>query len=223
MKKMNLILNTLVILFLSRAAFSQNINWANVENQKHIVNINTGWDFAIVYGGGYAYQLKTKKPIVLNVSCLIPAGKNVLDDFKTKMGGQIRLFQMNHVHFTAKINGVIRRYENPLVRLVNLGSDVSAMIGYYQPKWYIAGEVSFDNALRTNFKHSTISKDTYQMVQDGWYKPASGGNFYYGLQTGVSFKKSDITFSIGKAITQDFKTTPLIPYYAQLGLNLKIN
>ena len=63
----------------------------------------------------------------------------------------------------------------------------------------------------------------YSNVKDGWYEPATGGNFYYGLQTGFSFKQIDLTFKIGKVISQDLKTTPLIPYNAQLGVNYKMN
>ena len=45
--------------------------------------------------------------------------------------------------------------------------------------------------------------------------------FFIGLQTGFSFKKHDIYLTAGKIITQDFKTTPLIPFYTKLGYNMK--
>ena len=58
-------------------------------------------------------------------------------------------------------------------------------------------------------------------MQDGWYEPATGGDFYYGLQGGFSMKKADITLKSGKILQQDFKSQPLLPFYGQLGLNFK--
>lgn len=63
-------------------------------------------------------------------------------------------------------------------------------------------------------------KDQFSNVVDGWNVSSAGGNFYYGLQAGVSFRKYDISLRGGKIITQDFKTSPLLPLYGQLGINL---
>jgi hypothetical protein len=100
---------------------------------------------------------------------------------------------------------------------------MSATIGYYKSKWFVAGEAEFDKAIITHFKHSKSYKEIYPLVKDGWYEPATGGNFYYGLQTGYSFKKNDIYLKAGKILNQDFQTRPLIPFSVQLGFNLKIN
>ena len=55
-------------------------------------------------------------------------------------------------------------------------------------------------------------------VRDGWYVP-TGGNFFYGIQSGVSFGRNDLHVSVGKSVTQDFKTTPAPPLYFQIGYN----
>jgi len=129
-------------------ALSQNLNWASLKpEQRHILNVNAGYDYAFTYGVGYGYQLKTKFPIVLNLEHSQPAGEDIFDDFKTKIGGQIRIYQIKNFHFTAKIHGVFRRYENDYVRLINFGSDMSAIIGYYKSKWFVAGEFGFDKAI----------------------------------------------------------------------------
>ena len=99
---------------------------------------------------------------------------------------------------------------------------MTGVIGYYKPKWFVAVEVGFDKAIVTHFKHSENFRNNFPDVQDGWYAP-TGGNFHYGIQTGYSFKNSDLTLTIGNFITQDFKTTPLIPYYFKLGYNYRIN
>ncbi len=203
---------------------SQTVNWNSLEDSKHILTACFAWDYSVSYSLGYAYQLKTNAPIILTANFSIPSGKKLLDDFKTKIGGQILLLNTSNVKGSMALNGIYRRYENPLVRLENFGSELKGTLGYYKQKWFVAGEVGFDKAIVTHFKHSETFKETiFAEVKDGWYKPATGGNFMYGIQTGWSFKKSDITFNIGMVRTQDFKATPLVPYYLMLGYNHRLN
>jgi hypothetical protein len=42
------------------------------------------------------------------------------------------------------------------------------------------------------------------------------------LQTGFSFGRNDIYLKGGKLVTQDFSTTPLLPYYFQVGYNIRL-
>lgn len=150
-----------------------------------------------------------------------PSGNNIIYDFKTKIGAQIKWIEFHDFQFSTKLYGVFRRYENDFVRLANFGSDMTGIVGYYRPKWFVAAEVGLDKAIVTQFKQSIAYNEQYSGVKNGWYKPSTGGNFCYGLQTGVSFKKNDINLRIGKILTQDFKTTPMVPFYAQLGYNRK--
>lgn len=208
--------------FMAISIYSQNINWRGLTTeQKHIANLNIGLDYGTTIGLGYGYQLNTKIPIVLNLEFSVPFGEKLMDDFKTKIGGNIKLYEYNGITASATIQGVFRRYGNELVRLLNFGSDMSVMVGYYKPKWYTAGEVGFDKAIVTHFKHSDLYKENYPQVQDGWYEPATGGNFYYGLQGGYSFKKSDVYLRVGKLLQEDFKTSPMLPFYSQLGYNIR--
>jgi hypothetical protein len=202
---------------------AQTLNWASLkEENKHIVNANLGVEYGAVYGAGYGYQFKTRLfPVVADVEYSFPSGDKIFDDFKTKIGGQIRWIAYHNFQFSTKIHGVFRRYENDFVAMSNFGSDISGIVGYYQVKWFVAGEAGFDKAIVTHFKHSQAYKDQYPGVVDGWYEPAAGGNFYYGLQAGFSFRKNDIYLRAGKVLTQNFKTTPLIPFYGQVGYNIK--
>lgn len=216
-----------VTVFLCIAAlhcFPQSINWGNLKSEeKNIAYTNVGYDFGLVFGAGYDYQLNSKIPALLSASVSFPSGKKVFDDLKTKIGGQIRLYRIDNFQLSVSILGVYRRYENPLVRLQNFGSEMTGVIGYYKPKWFAAGEFGFDKAIVTHFKHSKSFKDNvYADVKDGWYEPATGGNFNYGLQAGYSFKRSDITLKAGKIMTQNFEGTLLIPYYMQLGYAFKM-
>jgi len=156
--------------------------------------------------------------MVLDLS--IPSGDKLVDDFKTKIGGYFRLYQVRNFQFSAKIMGVFRRYENLSARLLNFGSDMGIVAGYYQRKWFLAGEAGFDKAIVTHFKHSALYKESFPGVQDGWYEPATGGNFYFGLQTGLSLKRNDLYLKAGKILTQDFNASPMAPFYLQFGYNI---
>lgn len=202
---------------------AQSVNWGNATSTyKHQLNLHAGWDYGLGFGAGYSYRLKSKMPILLNVTYAFPSGNKLFDDFKTRVGGQVRLLQVGDLAFTAQVHGVFRKYGSPSVRLLNFGSDMSGVIGYYKQKWYVAGEVGFDKAIVTNFKHSAAFKESFPGVEDGWYEPATGGNFYYNLQLGYSFKQSDVYVKGGMVVTQDFKTTPTIPFSAQVGYNIKL-
>ena len=179
----------LTCIVFSAESFTQTINWQSLKKEdKHIININAGLEYGLIYGAGYGYQHGFKISCSIKSGIFFPVGKNLIDDFKSKIGGKIRLFQIRNFQFTANIYGVYRRYENNLVRMKNFGSDFSGIVGYYRSKWFVAGEFGFDKAIVTHLKHSQSYRDVFPEVVNGWYSPPSGGNFYYGLQAGFSFK-----------------------------------
>lgn len=202
---------------------AQTLNWNTVEDTKHIVTIGMGWDYSLSYHVGYAHNFSRKLPFVIGANFSAPSGEMLLDDFKAKIGGQIVLLNRSNIKGAVMLNGIYRRFENPLVRLQNFGGELKGSFGYYKSNWFVAGEVGFDKAIVTHFKHSDVFKENnYSEVKDGWYQPATGGNFLYGIQGGYSLKKSDITLHLGKVTTQDLTTTPRIPFYAMLGYNHRI-
>ncbi|TNE80733.1 MAG: hypothetical protein EP332_06870 [Bacteroidetes bacterium] len=216
----------LIVLFFSlfQLTKAQTINWKSLESSRHILNTAIGWDYGLTYNVGYGFQLKTKAPIVLNAQFSIPSGEKTFDDFNSKIGVTLLLLNSPNLKGSITANGIYRKYDSPFVCMQNFGSELKGAIGYYKSKWFIAGEIGFDKAIVTHFKHSSIFRESvYSDVKDGWYEPATGGNFSYGLQTGYSFKKSDITLNIGKVLSQDFKTSPLIPFYTKIGFNYRIN
>ena len=222
MKNIKILLLSILFCFQFEQSFSQTLNFNNLKNEdKHLVSVNAGLDHGLVYGAGYGYQVKSKNPIILNVELSVPSGENVADDFKTKIGAQIRLYKLGNFHFTAKAQGIFRRNENDYVTFQNFGSELSANIGYYKSKWFTAVEFGFDKAIVTHFKHSNEYKQIYPGVQNGWYEPATGGNFNLGLQAGYSFKRSDIFLKGGIVATENF-SIPLFPFYAQLGYTKRL-
>jgi hypothetical protein len=211
-----------IMLLVINSVNAQQINWAALKESKHVITLNVGLEQGLIYGLGYGYKINSKLiPIITHIEYSFPSGDKLYDDFKTKVGVQIRWFEVDNLQLSTKVDGIFRRHENDLVRLVNFGSDVSGIIGYYRSKYFVGGEVGFDKAIVTNFKHSKAYKDQYPGAEDGWYDPSTGGNFYYGIHSGFSLGKQDIVFRAGKILTQDFKTQPTLPFYGQLGVNIK--
>jgi len=202
---------------------AQTLNWKNLgDDQKHIINLNAGIEYGATLGAGYAYHVKTSLPLVLNAEFSTPAGANLFDDFKTKTGAQARIFEWKSFCFSAEAQWVFRRYQTPYVRLLNFGSEFSGTAGYYRHSWFAAAQVGFDKAIVTQFKNADLFAENYPEVQNGWYQPATGGNFFYGIQAGYSFSNFEVCAKAGKVVQQDFKTSPLIPFYGQVGVNWKI-
>ncbi|MEL1255739.1 hypothetical protein AAEO57_18240 [Flavobacterium sp. DGU38] len=223
MKALVIVITFIFSFFISNILKAQTINWKSLQNeQKHILSASAGWEYGFVYGISYGHKLETKIPIVLEGAISFASGEVIFDDFKTKIGGQISLYQIESFHFNAAIHTIYRRNGNPLVTLQNFGADATAIIGYYKPKWFAAGEFGFDQPIVTHFKHKDIYKDVYPEVKNGWYEPTTGGNFNFGIQGGYSFIRSDLTLRAGKVMTEDFKTSPLVPFYLQLGYNYKL-
>ncbi|MBS1495297.1 MAG: hypothetical protein JSU03_03210 [Bacteroidetes bacterium] len=225
--KMNTFKSIFIIItfsFFQNKSTAQAINWGNISNRnKHLLHVNVGAEYGLTAGLGYHYLVPVKKfPIWIGGEFSTPGGNKPADDFKMRLGAQIRIAAFNHFQFSARVQGISRRYQNQSVTVFNFGSDFAGTLGYYQKHWFGAVEVGFDKAIVTYFKHSDWYKENiYDNVQDGWYEPATGGNFYYGLQGGYSMKKVDFTLKAGKILQQDFESQPLLPFYGQLGVNFR--
>lgn len=223
LKKIATTISLLFIFLYSNKFKAQAINWNNIDSTKHFLHISNGVEHAVFYSLGYSYNLKTKPSILLSLNFSIPYGENFFDDFKSRIGGQMKLYQSKEFFGMLSLQGIYRRFATEYVVIQNFGSDVKGTFGFFKPKWFIAIDVGFDKAIVSHFKHSQKYRDEiYNDVTDGWYEPSTGGNFYYGLQTGFGFNKSEISLNMGKLISQDFKTNPLIPIYINLIYTYKI-
>ncbi|MBK9981106.1 MAG: hypothetical protein IPP15_01545 [Saprospiraceae bacterium] len=224
MKNIKISMFILALMLMMNAIKAQTINWGCLNrNDNHILNVNAGLEYGTVFGVGYGYQIKNKLfPLFANVEYSFASGENIFDDMKTKVGLQVRWVDFHNFQFSTRLHGVIRRYENDNIRLVDFGSDLTGVLGYYRKTWFLAAEVGFDKAIITHFKHSDAYHEQYPGALNGWFGPTTGGNFYYGVQAGFSFGKNDVYIKAGKTLTQDFKTTPTVPIYGQLGYNVRL-
>lgn len=217
-------LSVLWIILAAHAVKSQTVNWSALNSkEKHILNANIGAEYGVVFGLGYGYQFNTKLfPIIAGAEFSVPSGHTLQDDFKAKAGVNVRWIKMKDIQFSTKVQGIFRRFENENAVIANFGLDMAGVIGYYRPKWFAGAEVGFDKAIVTHFQHSEKYKETYPDVKNGWYEPSTGGNFYYGVQGGYSFRNQEIYLRGGSVVSQDFRTKPLLPFYVQLGYNYKL-
>ena len=219
MKTLHRILVIALLFIYIKAANAQTINWGGLHfDEKHIVAAGLGYEYGLVYELAYGHVFQTRFfPLVTGISFSTPPGDDRFDDFKVKVGGQVRWFSFSNFQFSTEAVGIFRRYENDFAMLINFGSELSGVLGYYRPGWFLAAEVGFDKAIVTHFKHTDYYTEINPTVVNGWTNSATGGNLHYGLQAGVSFRKSDLNMRIGKIVAQNFKTAPYIPYYFHLG------
>jgi hypothetical protein len=216
---------SLLFFFLSfHFAIGQTYNWGTLnDSTKHIAGANFGWEYAAIAGVNYSYRLPIKIPVFLQSGLSFPFGKKFLDDFKANIGLGGQVYENKNFHSLLTLNTIYKRYTNELVTLNQVGLDIKTINGFYKPNWFVATEIGLDLGLSTHFRHSeTYKQNIYADVQDGWYKPISAGIMNFGVQSGYSFRQSDLIFRIGyfKSITSNVNA--LIPYYVTLGYNLKI-
>lgn len=222
MKKIKIYLVIIITLIVSNLSNAQTLNWSTLNEKKNILNVNFGIEYGTIYGLGYSHVFRKKRlPIIAQFEYSFPSGNKFFDDYKIKTGVNIRWIEFNKFQFSTRVDGIFRRYNNSFARIINFGSDVSATFGYYKPKWFVATEIGFDKAIISHFKHTQIYKNQFPGAVDGWYEPSMGGNFYYGIQGGISFSHNDLYLKAGKIVSQDFKTLPMIPLFAQIGYNFK--
>lgn len=221
---MKSLLFSITIILFAVSAQAQTLNWGSPQQDyRHIISASIGIEHGAIIGIGCGYKVgNSPLPVVLTANISMPSGEDFADDFKTNLGAQIRWFEYNNVQFSTHISGLFRRYENNFARIENFGCEIGGALGYYRAHWYVAGEARFDKAIVSHFRHSDDYKENFPGVKDGWYEPSTGGNFFYGLQTGVSFRKTDIFLRAGKVLSQDFSSTPTLPFYGQLGYSLRI-
>jgi hypothetical protein len=213
----------LLVMAVAEATYSQNVNWRSLrEDQQNVVQLNFGYDYGVTAQLSYSRSLVIIKPVLLGLDYSFPMGKDLLDDFRIRLGGQVEIVDMGGFSATLKIMSNFRRYENDMVRVVSFGSDFAVVAGYYRPSWYAAGELGFDKSVTSYLKHSDIMRTyVFPGIKDGWYIP-SGGNYYYGIQAGKTLGESlDLSLRLGATSAEDNDEDAVLPYYLQLGLGVR--
>lgn len=201
---------------------AQNYNWQKITSEtKHLAGAYVGLDYGFTYGIYYAKVLPVKKMIFIpGIEASLPIGSELVDDYKLKIGTAVKLVQVKRWVLSTSLFFLSRRNETPIVRMYNVGSELTFKLGYYREKWFLAAELGSDNALGTHLKHTDAYKGNYSAVVDGWYQ-TTGANLFFGLNTGLSLKKVDWLLSAGYITADRFRAKPTLPFYAKLGLNYR--
>ncbi len=215
----NTIITILLAFICTGPLKAQNVNWQWMDDQQpHYAHLNLGYDFGVTAQAGYNYLLKFKVPILLTADYSFPMGDQLFDDYKFRLGGQVKIAEYQNFVASLKVFGHFKRHETAMVRLFNLGTEASALIGYYQPKWHVAGEFGLDKPFTSHIKHSDIVRENFPNVQDGWFS-GSGGHFFYGLQAGKSLSNTlDLSMRIGGTKAISGHKDAIIARYVQIGL-----
>ena len=202
-------------------ASAQTINWANPA-KAHVVNAHIGADYGVVYGIGYGYKTGGSFPLAAKLGFSVPSGKQLPDDFAAQYGIEMQVLQWHDMRATAEVQGIYRRFQNDLVTAKNFGAKMSVSLGLYKSRWFAAAEAGFDKAIVTHFQHSASYEEEFPQVKNGWYRPPTGGNFNYGIRTGLSIKSNVLALRLGSIVAEGFKSRPMLPFYIQLGYNYEI-
>jgi hypothetical protein len=212
----------IILMAVVEGSFAQTVNWRSFdEGHRNLAHLGFGYDFGVTTQIGYSRALNAFKPILLSLEYSFPMGENLFDDFKVRYGGQMEIIEINDFSVTAKIFGNFRRYQTDKVRIASFGSELSALAGYYRPSWHLAFEFGFDKSVISHLKHSDITKDYFDEINDGWYIP-SGGHYFYGIQASKTIGRSfDALLRLGATNAQGRDEDALFPYYFQLGLMKK--
>ena len=218
----NITIITLIFFFSLNTAFAQNINWKfHPDSTTSLIHLNLGYDFGMTTQLGYAYKLNTNKPIFLKASISIPMGKNILDDYKFNIGGQIALVEKNNFILAAAYNANLKRYETNFVRQIGIGNNISITPGYYKPKWHLAANIGFEQFVATHLKQGDIMRENYTEVQDGWFSN-TGGQLYFGVEGSKTIgKRMALNLSLGTTNAFGDDVDALLPAYLGIGLNYR--
>jgi len=210
----------LLLLLIIPKGISQTFNPSTMnKGAKNLIHFGLGLEYGGILQGGYEKQISKKDhPKFLYLNQTLPMGDKVFDDFKTEIGYS-SWYKYENFGANIRLGGIFRRHETERVRLVNFGSQVTMSLGYYKTKFFISAEGGFDKAIVTHFRHSESYRSSFPKVQDGWYNPSTGGNLHAGINVGFITKRIDYTLAIGRIVAQDWRTNPLIPYYAKFSIS----
>lgn len=220
MKTIAVVLITMIAV--SETGLSQSINWRSMrEDQSNVLQLNLGYDFGVTSQISYNRSLNMFRPVVLGLDFSFPMGRDLVDDFKVRLGGQIEIAEVNGFSVTVRIASVFRRYQSEMVSISSFGSDFAVLAGYCAPTWSVAGEFGFDKAITSHIKHSDIMRTYFPEIKDGWYVP-TGGHYYYGVQGEKTLGENlDLLLRLGETKAQADDENAVLPLYLQLGVGVR--
>ena len=183
--------------------------------------VTFGLDPALVTSVGYARDMRIAgQPWQLGAEVGVVAADFDVQDFRARLVARSALLRWRSVRLIGSAAFITRGTENTIYRALNFGADFTGTVGVYQPRWFLAGEFGYDEAIITYLTHSDWYRDNYYPdAKDGWYLNTDG-TFHYGVTSGVSLGQTEIAVRAGQRRTEDFNELAQ-PYYLAMGLGVR--
>jgi len=209
---------------LARAALSDIGQEPQVDSGKNVVGTTVGIDGAVVaWSLGYArgVPLPIDRQLVLHTRLTLPMTRPDFGDWKWAGGVRMNAVQWRGFAWPLSLAVVARGMSNASVRAMGMGTELLTMPGYYPRRWFVAGEVSWDQEWGTHVRHSDAYREwVYAGVHDGWYRN-TGFTMRYGARVGGRpWKHLELWARAGYEQHGRFDIV-LPPLYALLGLDFR--
>ena len=200
---------------------AQVYNWARLGSFNHIAGAYTGLNYGLIYGLHYGKIITNRKTTWIPFADVSsPAGAEILDDFKVKVGTSVSILQLKKWKLITDVSIFNQQNQNPLSKMQSIGFESGLQFGFYKERWFLGANFSNAYAFATHIKHAKGYLDNYTRAVNGWYKHTAN-NLSIGLNTGYSFKRFDMTLSPGIIKTDGFRSSPSLPFYGKIGVNYK--
>lgn len=198
---------------------AQSINWFTpYQDKDKILYLNVGYDFGLTTQVGFGQRINAFSPLWLTIDLSTPMGRNIMDDFKSRIGGQLQLFHKYDFALSIRTYGNIRRHQTDFVRMYGFGSEISGVVSYCRAKWHAELKLGFDKSIVTHIEHSTKIQENYPQLSNGWFIP-SGGHWFYGVLASRSVGTGlQLSLDLGITNAQGSDQNALLPRYVQLGM-----
>ena len=215
--KFRLLLMALPLCLMLVSVKAQDLNWERVrDGSQHFVGVKFGADYATVMGVAYGQRLPGKGQSFLAAEFSSAFGQDLLDDWKLRLSYQRELWHQGHFSLGLRPGLILRTYDSNIAKVLNVGIDLSAAVGYYRPKWMLAAEVNLDHTLASKLNHRFL-KEIYPEIFNGWIG-STGGNLKVGAQFARTIGGQQVALRVGKVYAQNFKDNPTLPFYFELSL-----
>lgn len=214
--------NRLIIIALcclaAGAISAQEVNYRALSaGQNNLFALHFGADYGTVYGFTYARRLPGERTKLLGLTFSVPFGNDAFDDWKATVHARGELLRLGNFSLDLKPGVTFRRYESAAARVYNFGWELQTGIGFYRPKWFAGVTGGYDGSVASLLRHRNLAEN-YPGIQDGWYR-TTGGNFKFGVKTGLNFRKVGVALHAGKVYGRNFKDNPTLPFYLDLAVS----
>ena len=178
-------------------------------DKENTVFMAPGWDSVPRMTLGYGRSLPIKqidRAVLATVGFEIPLSDG-LDHYRADVASLIAIFE-GKWNVANRFALGLHRTENPLYSGTALGFEEGILAGYFDTKWFVASEFTYERLALMRISHSaTYKENPYGDANDGWHG-STEGKFAVGAQGGYRFLESyEISLRI---VTAPYGVPPIV-------------